>query len=105
MTPAELERALRRLPSSTLLEAADALRKAALSFDRGRPDAAMTELASAAELLADAPSPQPSSRPTTDALDLLERAAYDLEKGWHAAAYDCAARATHLIAKEARNGR
>ena len=101
MNAASIERALRRLPSDRLLNAADALRKAALSFDRGRPDAAMTELASAAELLAGSPSPQPSS----DALALLSRAAFDLEHGWHAAAYDCAARATHLIAKEARNGR
>jgi hypothetical protein len=102
MTPVALERLLRRLPSSALLAAADAIRRAALMTDRGRPDAALAELASAAELLADAPSPP--STPTA-ALDLLERAAYDLEKGWHAAAYDCAARATHLIAKEARNGR
>ena len=102
MNAAAVERALRRLPSSALLEAADALRKAALMTDRGRPDEALAALAGAAELLAGSPSP--STTPTA-ALDLLERAAYDLEKGWHAAAYDCAARATHLIAKEARNGR
>lgn len=101
MNAAALERLLRRLPSSALLAVADALRKAALSFDRGRPDEALACLASAAELLGSSPSPQPSS----DALALLSRAAYDLEHGWPAAAYDCAARATHLIAKEARNDR
>ena len=105
MSAAALERLLRRLPADQLLEAADAIRRAALSFDRGRPDDGLAALAAAAELLADAPSPQPSSRPTTDALDLLERAAYDLEKGWHAAALDAAARAVRMIEMEARHGR
>ena len=102
MSAAVIERALRRLPSDRLLNAADALRRAAFSLDRGRPDAAMTELAAAAEILGASPS-----HPTTPsaALDLLDRAAFDLRQGWHAAAYDAAARATHLIAKEARNGR
>ncbi len=93
MTPAALERALRRLPSSELLEAADALRKAALLLDRGRPDDGLAALAAAAELLGASPSPQPSS----DALALLSRAAYDLEHGWPAAALDAAARAVRII--------
>ncbi len=42
------------------------------------------------------PAPPPST-PTAEVLDLLERAAFDLLEGWHAAAYDCAARATRLI--------
>ncbi len=94
MTPAALERALRRLPSSELLEAADALRKAALLLDRGRPDDGLAALAAAAELLGASPS-----YPTTPtaALDLLERAAYDLERGWPAAALDVAARAVRII--------
>ena len=102
MTPAALERLLRRLSSSTLLELADTIRKAALLLDRGRPDDGLAALAAAAEILGASPS-----HPTTPsaALDLLDRAAFDLRQGWHAAAYDCAARATHLIAKEARNGR
>jgi streptomycin 6-kinase len=104
MNAAALERLLRRLSSSTLLELADAIRKAALLLDRGRPDDGLAALAAAAELLGDAPSPSPPSTPT-DAITLLDRARFDLERGWHAAAYDCAARATHLIAKEARNGR
>ena len=94
MNAAALERLLRRLPADQLLEAADSLRKAALLLDRGRPDAALAELASAAELLSG--SPQPPTTPS-DALDLLERAAYDLEKGWHAAALDAAARAVRII--------
>ena len=93
MNAASIERALRRLPSSTLLELADAIRKAALLLDRGRPDAALAELASAAELLAGSPSPQPSS----DALALLSRAAFDLERGWTCAALDAAARAVRII--------
>ena len=93
MNAAAVERALRRLPSSALLEAADALRKAALLLDRGRPDDGLAALAAAAELLAGSSSPQPSS----DALDLLERAAYDLERGWPAAALDVAARAVRII--------
>jgi hypothetical protein len=102
MTPVALERLLRRLPSDRLLELADTIRKAALLLDRGRPDDGLAALAGAAELLADAPS-----RPSTPsaAITLLDRARFDLERGWHAAAYDCAARATNLIAKEARNGR
>ena len=102
MNAASIERALRRLPSDRLLNAADVLRRAALMTDRGRPDEALAALAGAAELLADAPS-----RPSTPsaAITLLDRARFDLERGWHAAAYDCAARATNLIAKEARNGR
>lgn len=102
MTPAALERLLRRLPSSTLLEAADALRRAALALDRGRPDDGLAALAAAAEILG--ASPSPPSTPSA-ALDLLDRAAYDLRQGWPAAALDAAARATHLIAKEAANGR
>lgn len=94
MTPAALERLLRRLSSSTLLELADALRRAAFSLDRGRPDDGLAALAAAAELLAGSPSP---STTPSDALDLLERAAYDLEKGWHAAALDAAARAVRII--------
>ena len=102
MSAAALERLLRRLPADQLLQLADAIRKAALLLDRGRPDDGLAELASAAELLAAAPS-YPST--SSDALDLLDRAAFDLRQGWPAAAYDAAARATHLIAKEARNGR
>ena len=94
MSAAALERLLRRLPADQLLEAADAIRRAALMTDRGRPDAALAELASAAELLAAAPS-YPST--SSDALDLLDRAAFDLRQGWHAAAYDCAARAVRII--------
>ena len=93
MTPAALERLLRRLSSSTLLELADTIRKAALLLDRGRPDDGLAALAAAAEILGASPSPQPSS----DALDLLERAAYDLERGWPAAALDVAARAVRII--------
>jgi HEPN domain-containing protein len=101
MTPAALERALRRLPSSALLEAADALRKAALLLDRGRPDDGLAALAAAAELLAGSSSPQPSS----DAITLLDRARFDLEHGWHAAAYDAAVRAVRMIEMEAHHGR
>ena len=93
MTPAALERLLRRLSSSTLLELADTIRKAALLLDRGRPDDGLAALAAAAEILGASPSPRPSS----DALDLLERAAYDLERGWPAAALDVAARAVRII--------
>ena len=93
MNAASIERVLRRLPADQLLQLADAIRKAALLLDRGRPDDGLAALAAAAELLAGSPSPQPSS----DALDLLERAAYDLEKGWHAAALDAAARAVRII--------
>ena len=102
MSAAVLERALRRLPSDRLLEAADALRRAAFSLDRGRPDAAMTELAAAAEILGASPS-----HPTTPsaALDLLDRAAFDLRQGWHAAAYDAAVRAVRMIEMEAHHGR
>ncbi len=95
-TTTALERLLRRLPSSTLLQLADSIRKAALAFDRGRPDEAMTCLGSAAELLDAAPA-APGRHNHADALDLLDRARYDLQHGWHAAAYDCAARATRLI--------
>ena len=100
MSAAVIERALRRLPSDRLLNAADALRRAALMTDRGRPDAALAELASAAELLAGSPSPQPSS----DALALLSRAAFDLERGWTCAALDAAARAVRMIEMEAHHG-
>ena len=102
MSAAVIERALRRLPSDRLLNAADALRRAAFSLDRGRPDAAMTELAAAAEILGASPS-----HPTTpsDALDLLDRAAFDLRQGWHAAAYDAAVRAVRMIEMEAHHGR
>ena len=93
MSAAVIERALRRLPSDRLLNAADVLRRAALMTDRGRPDEALAALAAAAEILGASPSPQPSS----DALDLLERAAYDLERGWPAAALDVAARAVRII--------
>ncbi len=102
MNAASIERALRRLPSDRLLNAADALRRAAFSLDRGRPDAAMTELAAAAEILGASPS-----HPTTPsaALDLLDRAAFDLRQGWHAAAYDAAVRAVRMIEMEAHHGR
>ena len=94
MTPAALERLLRRLPSDRLLNAAEALRRAALMLDRGRPDEALAALGAAAEILGASPSPSPKP---SDALDLLERAAYDLEKGWTAAAYDCLGRAMRLL--------
>ena len=42
------------------------------------------------------PAP-PLSTPTAEVLDLLERAAFDLREGWHAAAYDCLARALRLL--------
>ena len=32
-----------------------------------------------------------------EVLDLLERAAFDLERGWTAAAYDCLGRAMRLL--------
>lgn len=94
MNAASIERVLRRLPADQLLQLADAIRKAALLLDRGRPDDGLAALAAAAELLAGSPSP---STTPSDALDLLERAAYDLEKGWHAAALDAAARAVRII--------
>ena len=43
------------------------------------------------------PAPPPST-PTAEVLDLLERAAFDLRESWHAAAYDCLARALRLLA-------
>ena len=100
MSAAVIERALRRLPSDRLLNAADALRRAALLLDRGRPDDGLAALAAAAEILGASPSPQPSS----DALDLLDRAAFDLRQGWHAAAYDAAVRAVRMIEMEAHHG-
>ena len=36
---------------------------------------------------------------TAEVLDLLERAAFDLREGWHAAAYDCLSRALRLLAE------
>ena len=102
MSAAVIERALRRLPSDRLLELADTIRKAALLLDRGRPDDGLAALAAAAELLADAPSP--STTPSA-ALDLLDRAAFDLRQGWTAAAYDAAVRAVRMIEMEAHHGR
>ena len=102
MNAASIERVLRRLPADQLLQLADAIRKAALLLDRGRPDDGLAALAAAAELLGASPSPSPKP---SDALDLLERAAYDLEKGWHAAAYDAATRAVRMIEMEAHHDR
>ena len=46
-----IDRALRRMPSSELLELADSLRSAALMTAIGQPDDSMTAIGSAAELL------------------------------------------------------
>ncbi len=94
--PAALERLLRSLPPDRLFSLADAIRRAALLFDRGRPDEAMDALAAAVDAM-ELGTTTPS-RPTATAIDLLDRARYDLEQGWSAAAYDAAARATRLIA-------
>ncbi|MDA8348499.1 MAG: hypothetical protein M0038_06815 [Pseudomonadota bacterium] len=95
-TAATFERQLRRLPADRLLDLADTLRRAALAFDRGTPDRALDELATAAELLDAAPAGHDRHN-HADALGLLDRARFDLERGWHAAAYDCLARALRLL--------
>ena len=102
MNAASIERVLRRLPADQLLQLADALRRAAFSLDRGRPDDGLAALAAAAEILG--ASPSPPSTPSA-ALDLLDRAAFDLRQGWHAAAYDAAVRAVRMIEMEAHHGR
>ncbi len=93
--PATLERALRSLPPDRLLQLADAIRRAALLLDRGQPDRALDELATAAEVLS--PTGDRQRTPQELAIGLLDRVIYDLEQGWSAAAYDAAARATSLI--------
>ncbi len=95
-TAATFERQLRRLPADRLLDLADTLRRAALAFDRGTPDRALDELATAAELLDTAPAAA-GRHDHADALGLLERAAFDLREGWTAAAYDCLCRALRLL--------
>ncbi len=95
MNASVLERTLRSLPPDRLLQLADAIRRAALMFDRGRPDEAMDALAAAVDAM-ELGTPAPS-RPTATAIDLLDRAIYDLEQGWNAAALDAAAQAVRII--------
>ncbi len=96
-TAATFERLLRRLDSDQLRELSGSLGRAAWRLDQGRPDEALTCLGSAVELLDTPGGHDTPDSASTCAIDLLDRARYDLERGWTAAAYDAAARAVRII--------